>query len=90
VDAIAPHPLWPENEPIKDLALQCHWERAVGGFGGQVWQGVRSAEVESTLRTHRIPSRERAELLGWIQLFVNVACGELNKREAERAEENRS
>ncbi len=86
---IKPHPIWPENELPIAVALECHWERQIG-FGGRDWQGVRSTEIDTVLRTRRIKPGERQVLMGQVRLFVGVACSELNKLEAQRAEEARS
>jgi hypothetical protein len=87
-DEIAPFPVWPENEEPISLAFQCHWERQIG-FGGRDWQGVRSQEIEAVMRAHRIPPAERRGLQRQVRRFIQVACGELNRIEAERAEEAR-
>lgn len=71
------------------IALDCHWDRSLGGMGGRIWNGVTSAEVQATMRLHRIPSREQLEMLRLVRLFVSTACNGLNNWESQRAEEAR-
>ena len=87
-DEIEPFPYWPENQRPIELAFQCHWERQIG-MSGRDWQGVRSQEIEAVMRAHRIPPADRRDLQRQVRRFIQVACGELNRIEAERAEEAR-
>lgn len=88
-DEIEPFPLWPDNEEPIRLAFQCHWERQNGALGGRDWQGVRSQEIEAVMRAHRTPPADRKDLQRQVRRFIQAACSELNKHEAEKAEENR-
>jgi len=81
--------LWPENDALIQIALDCHWDRSLGGMGGRIWNGVSSSEVTATMRVYRTPSSDRLDTLRLVRLFVSTACGGLNNWESERAEEAR-
>lgn len=79
--------VWPDNEAVIAIALDCHWDRSLGGMGGRIWNGVASSEVQATMRIHRTPPGDRLKTLRLVRLFVSTACSGLNNWESERAEE---
>ncbi|MFW6340647.1 MAG: hypothetical protein ACOC0Q_07245 [Wenzhouxiangella sp.] len=87
---IQPFGLWPCNQEAVQLALACHWERALGAMGGRVWHGLRATEAQSVMDARSIEQPSRWTLLQQMQAFVGCACRELNEWEAEQAENRRS
>ncbi|MGB3749453.1 MAG: hypothetical protein WA961_14735 [Rhodanobacter sp.] len=52
----------------------------VGGAGGAVCTGIASLEVESAMRTRRLPRRDWQQVAAGVQLMGRTAAAAINAR----------
>lgn len=72
--------IWPENEDVLDafLELQTSWDWVTPGMGSPVRVGIRSTEIESTLRMMGFRGERRIEAFRDLRTMERAAINALS------------